>query len=244
MAAQISTWQRPKLAFPPLRPNEIHIWRAALDYGADNSTYESLLTAAEIARSQRFVKASDRQKFIAARGILRLLLGRYLSQDSKSLEFCYGPQGKPELAAPYNTLDLQFNVSHSKDFACYAVGLQHPLGVDIEYHKKLNTLQAIVHRVFTTAEQQHIMRFPAEQDQAFYTMWTGKEALVKALGVSVLSSLADFTLSLQAVDKVSLAATACASGWYLQSFTIGPAYSAALACVSAITHIACYDFHS
>ena len=56
------------------------------------------LTAEECQRAERYVFEKDRTHFVVARGLLRVLLGRYLRQDPQHLRFTYGPYGKPALA--------------------------------------------------------------------------------------------------------------------------------------------------
>ena len=56
------------------------------------------LSADERGRAARFHFERDRKHFIAARGLLRELLGRYLARAPASLRFAYGPRGKPFLA--------------------------------------------------------------------------------------------------------------------------------------------------
>src|SRR5215212_4833294 len=79
--------------------DEVHIWRAALDlHPAAVMDLQRLLAADERERADRFYFEHDRRHFIAARGMLRLLLGRYLRTAPEQLEFTYNPYGKPDLA--------------------------------------------------------------------------------------------------------------------------------------------------
>src|SRR5580692_9491374 len=92
-------WSSP-LATPDLARREIHIWCASL--ATDEATFERLestLADLEKERATRFIFERDRDRYIAARGILRDLLGKYLHCTSQSIEFVYGPYGKPALAA-------------------------------------------------------------------------------------------------------------------------------------------------
>src|SRR5271163_2031526 len=88
------------LATPELAPGEIHVWRASLS--TDELTLrnlESTLAGEERARAARFIFERDRDRYIAARGILRDLLGQYLRCAPRSIEFVYGPHGKPAVAS-------------------------------------------------------------------------------------------------------------------------------------------------
>ena len=77
------------------------------------------LTADERQRAERYVFEKDRTHFVVARGLLRVLLGRYLRQDPPHLRFIYGPHGKPALATDTGGVALRFNVSHSHGLALY-----------------------------------------------------------------------------------------------------------------------------
>jgi len=69
-----------------LANGEIHIWRVPLDHPPVAlellSTY---LSTEEITRAERFVFPHDKNHFIAGRGMLRVILGRYLGMPPRSL---------------------------------------------------------------------------------------------------------------------------------------------------------------
>src|SRR5208282_4898551 len=75
---------------------EIEVWLARLDLDANAaSQYASLLSADERERAQRFHFEHDRQRFIVARGTLRILLGEHLGIDPKAIKFTQMEKGKP-----------------------------------------------------------------------------------------------------------------------------------------------------
>ena len=62
--------------------NSLHVWSAALDREPDDlQRLEANLSQEEKARANRFHFVRDRNHFVAARGILRKLLGRYLRRN-------------------------------------------------------------------------------------------------------------------------------------------------------------------
>ena len=110
--------------------NHTHVWRVGLDLGEPNvSSLALMLAPGERQRASRFHFDRDRRHFIAARGVLRQLLARYSGHAPEDIEFCYGPQGKPELA---DGKDLQFNIAHSRSVGLFAFTLGAPIGVDVE----------------------------------------------------------------------------------------------------------------
>src|SRR5262245_34343829 len=88
---------------PPDRPTwpegEVHIWRTTLDRSLSSlAGLERSLSADEEQRVRRFRFDEDRRRYLVGRGLLRLLLGRYLELPPRQLRFDYTPFGKPHLA--------------------------------------------------------------------------------------------------------------------------------------------------
>ena len=128
---QIPDWQATPACLPDLTATAVHVWRANLHCNATQLLQlQRLLSPDEITRAQRFKFPRHQHRFIAARGMLRQLLARYLQQSAADIVFQYTPQGKPHLQA---NAAIYFNVSHSNDWALYAIGTHPLLGIDIEY---------------------------------------------------------------------------------------------------------------
>jgi 4'-phosphopantetheinyl transferase len=117
---------------------------------------------------------------------LRLILGRYVNQSAAALEFNYGQYGKPELQGHR----LQFNLSHSGDHALIAVS-HHQLGVDLErMNRKNNDLDGMIEMVCHPAEKTTLLQLPAqEKADAFYHLWTQKEAYCKMSGLGLQQAM-------------------------------------------------------
>ncbi|MBW4420279.1 MAG: 4'-phosphopantetheinyl transferase superfamily protein [Myxacorys californica WJT36-NPBG1] len=90
-------WQAPPDELT-LEPNDVHIWQARLDVPpAQVKVFAQTLSADEHKRARRFKFEVHRDRFIAGRGILRLLLSRYLGCSPDGLTFGYALHGKPML---------------------------------------------------------------------------------------------------------------------------------------------------
>jgi 4'-phosphopantetheinyl transferase len=141
-----------------------------------------VLDPEERARANRFRLPRDRGRFIAARGRLRQLLGRYAGEAPAQLKFDIGPFGKPELRRPPPAAPLGFNLSHSDGIGVLAVGPMLGLGVDVERVRPVVEARAIAERMFTAEENQALGALPIEhQLVSFFRHWTRKEAVVKSL---------------------------------------------------------------
>ncbi len=169
---------------PQLAPGEIHLWRAALDNPVRLAGAEAVLSREEIMRAGRFVNTLDRERFIAAHGALRMVLGLYLSADPQSLEFRNGPAGKPSLVQTFT--DLRFNLSHSGDLALIAVTRGREVGVDVERVQRDIELDPIVEHYFEPEEAWDLRTAPPnERVSRFFDLWTRKEACLKAEGTGL-----------------------------------------------------------
>lgn len=158
-----------------LNGSEVSIWQIDLDVPAD----ARLLSPDEHARADRLVIPAKRQRFIAARAGLRLIMGSFTGTPPESLIFGYQAHGKPYLCGGYA---CEFNLAHSHDRALVAVA-HHEVGIDIEREQPLASMMPMAQIVFSPQEQADWMALPVEsQARAFYRTWTRKEALMKAEG--------------------------------------------------------------
>jgi 4'-phosphopantetheinyl transferase len=194
----------------------------------------SVLSADEHERAERFRFRKDREHFIAARGLLRILLGRYLDLPPRQLSFSYSPYGKPQLAGVSGGAALRFNVSHSHGIALYAVALGREIGVDVEYIRREVVGESIAEHFFSAREVASLRALPAEmQPQAFFNCWTRKEAFIKAIGEGLSFPLDEFDVSLVPDEPAALLNTRNgpleAARWSLQALPVDEGYVAALA---------------
>lgn len=94
--------------------------------------------------------------------------------------------------------DVHFNISHSGGYAALAFG-NMPLGVDIECIKQANL--RVAGRFFLKEEYDYITEKPErEQADAFFRIWTRKEAVVKAVGSGLRIPLNDFSVMGEIVE--------------------------------------------
>jgi 4'-phosphopantetheinyl transferase len=152
----------------------------------------------ESARADRFHFAQDRNRFIAARSLLRNIISRYLSCTPGEIRFVYQANGKPQLADSISaTGDLRFNLSHSADAAVYAISRGKDVGVDIELIRPEVPWAEVATSFFAPGEIAKLYQLPADlRAIGFFNCWTRKEAYVKACGEGLSLPLDEFEVSL------------------------------------------------
>jgi 4'-phosphopantetheinyl transferase len=240
------SWNSP-LRTMMLDDHEVHVWRSELDVSmAELGTLAKTLALDEQARAARFRFPRDQQHFIAARGMLRRILARYLDRDPAKLQFCYGPFGKPALASTSGVDGLRFNVSHSQGFALHAVSLHRELGVDLECIRKDFPWEPIAKSFFSPEEIAALSAVPPNlKYEAFFNCWTRKEAFVKANGGGLSLGLDRFSVSLipgEPVVSLKIEDNPReASRWGLEQLTPWPGYTAALAAEGRNWQLKCWQ---
>lgn len=226
--------------------DEVHVWHAALDLpSARIAQLAHTLAPDEQARAARFRFDRDRHQFIAARGILRALLARYLALDPAGIRFSYGPQGKPALSEPERDPGVCFNLAHTHGLALYGITRGREIGIDVERIRPGGAQEQIAERFFSPYETATLRALPAAlQDQAFFACWTRKEAYLKARGGGLSLDLAAFDVTLTPGDPASLLETrddpAQRRRWTLTALEPGPAYAGAVAVEGSGWHVRCW----
>jgi 4'-phosphopantetheinyl transferase len=95
--------------------------------------------------------------------------------------FTAGAHGKPQLQGG----DLHFNVSHSGRYALIAISGVTPVGIDLERIELERPLADMAEQFYSDEEQDACRNDP----EAFFHLWSCKEALVKAWGTGIADGL-------------------------------------------------------
>ena len=127
------------------------------------------------ARAERFSDAAARARAAAAEWLKADWLPRELGLDR--VEWKTGTHGKPRLARA--AAEWGFNLSHAGTYVVAALAKGAAIGVDLEALARKADVEALGERVFSASERE-LAR--AGGREAFFALWSQKEALLKALG--------------------------------------------------------------
>ena len=190
----------------PLARDAVHVWHASLSREPrELAGLGQLLSPDERERAARFRFARDRDRYVAGRGLLRIVLGRYVDHPAATLAFDYGEFDKPHLRGG----GLHFNLSHSGAVALLAVTRVAEVGVDVELEPVRFDYEALAGRFFSPAEVAALSRVaPAQRARSFLLCWTRKEAFIKARGDGLQLALDSFDVSLEPALPAVLERTA------------------------------------
>jgi len=213
-----------------LLDDEVHVWRASLNcsWGSLNRLWATL-SGDEQARASEYVFAEDRDHYVAARGILRTILGRYLQRPAAAIVFDYGSAGKPRIRLDASESPLFFNLSHSHGIAVFGFSKRREIGIDVELVRPDIVETQLVEEVLTSVEiLDWLAMQPSEQVEAFFTAWTRKEAYAKALGVGLGMQFNALTMPIVPKETVELA-SADHGFWTLRKIVPAKGYTGAVA---------------
>jgi len=233
---------------PALSIGEIHVWTARLvdDHHA-TADLVRVLGREERARAAQFSFERDRARFIQAHGIVRRILSNYCDADAATLTFACNRHGKPYLVSWANNPHLQFSVSHSDNCCMLAVRLDRPIGIDVEKVRDLPQAIDIAQGYFTPGESRALasLQGTAQRD-AFFALWTHKEAMVKGLGSSLAAHLDRVEFDLDPIGGLRLVAwdgdQSVSERWSVLRLHPAPGYVAAIATAHPIRSLALHNW--
>ena len=133
------------------------------------------LPAEAWARAERFTDPAARARAATSEWFKACWLPRELGLDR--VEWKTGMHGKPRLARA--AAEWGFNLTHAGTYVAAALAKGAAIGVDLESLARKADVAALGERVFSESERALAQ---AGGREAFFALWSQKEALLKALG--------------------------------------------------------------
>jgi 4'-phosphopantetheinyl transferase len=201
----------------------------------------AVLNDVEKRRAAAFHFEKHRVQYALSHAMLRAVLSQYAAVRPEEWQFLAGPWGKPEIAAPVLDTPLWFNLSHTDGFAVCVAGPVPQLGVDVENMNRKTSHDELARRYFAGAEYDYLRNLPPHlQRDAFFRIWTLKEAYIKAEGKGLSIPLASFSFRFSDDHPTQFTF----DHWNFYEFQPGPDYRIAVGARNpgnAAFHIECLD---
>ena len=224
--------------FPP--PGELRLSGNRIDVWLTSVVAEEhlipvltgILSEDEGERFRQIPSGMKRHHYLIVRSFLRLVLARYLPIHPEDLVLASSPDNKPALAGAGAESGLRFNLSHSHGKLLCGITAGAEIGVDIEKMRPGYTFDKIAKRHFSPGEYSFFRNAPdSGKIEAFFTVWTRKEAFLKALGTGLHTPLNAFDVAapgepvefLRDVSGVDIT-----KRWYVTDLSAVPGYRAAV----------------
>jgi 4'-phosphopantetheinyl transferase len=218
-----------------------HVW--TIELVADAARASSLLdnlSGEERVRAARLRTTDSRLRFIIVHGAVRTILARYLGSTASGIRVDSSPAGKPFLP----NAGLSFNLSYSDEIAVCALAGAGPIGVDVERIRPMSDAEEMVKSYFAPGEARAYAELPSiDRMAAFFSTWTRKEALVKAVGDGTQVPLDSFVVDIApSAAEPHLAIDRRYGDWRLWSFEPAPGYAAAVASGPGVLELQRFHF--
>jgi 4'-phosphopantetheinyl transferase len=154
------------------------------------------LHPAELERYHRFVFDRHRIEYLATRALVRRALSSYRTIEPAAWQFRSTAHGRPELDPPCG---LIFNVANHPTLIVCAIRTGAELGVDVEPLTRGPEILPLADTVFAPRERTALRALPApaQPDRAL-SLWTLKEAYIKARGLGLSLPLDGFAFTFDA----------------------------------------------
>ena len=163
----------------------IRVYRADLDLLSERACF-ALLDETEKNRAAGISNRAARHEFVKSRALLRLLLSQHTGLPARSLAFATAANGKPVLLGSRET---HFNLSHSDGTALVAIASAE-IGIDIERIDGGVDYAGVAQSVFSRSEIEMLREASdTRRGEVFFSIWTRKEAYLKATGAGFSSNL-------------------------------------------------------
>ncbi|MEP7456436.1 4'-phosphopantetheinyl transferase superfamily protein [Phyllobacterium sp. SB3] len=132
---------------------------------------QAILTATEFERMQLFKFEADRERFLVAHGLKRIVLGKIFQCSPHDIPLAPGPGNKPFAQGG----KCHFNLSHSGDWIAMILSFTTQVGIDVERPRPTEELPFAL----VCHPDDRFQLSLETTDQKFYASWTLKEAISK-----------------------------------------------------------------
>ena len=149
----------------------------------------------ERARRERFLHPRPRRQFTLCRAALRVLLCSALNCPNDELSFGTSAHGKPYALVGGFPASIAFNVSHSGRHGLIAFAPEGRIGIDVEECSPRQDIDGDIRLLFSPEERERFNATAGRRRlELFWSLWTMKEALVKASGTGMARDTTSFTI--------------------------------------------------
>jgi len=188
----------------------IHVYCYELNEGFQKKSFDKLLCSLpnEIQiRIRRFRNWEDQQASLIGKLLIRKGLhdlGSYNDDPLNRLQY-------NSFQKPFIEGNINFSISHSGRFVVCAISDINMLGIDIE---QIRSIDVSPFKTHMTPNEWNEINKAIDKTAAFYSYWTKKEAVVKAIGKGLNIPLKSFSIreNKTTIDNQT---------WYLKKLNVG-----------------------
>jgi 4'-phosphopantetheinyl transferase len=152
---------------------------------------ENYLSLEQKIRAGRFHCLEEQDTYICCHGLLRLILSDKLKKDPNDIVLNYDENNKPGLSGN----PIYFNITHTNGAFAFVISKYFYVGIDMENTDRSIDFVTIINTYFSNIERNYVLSSGNNKQELFYLLWTRKEALLKAIGTGLTTTLTQFEVS-------------------------------------------------
>jgi 4'-phosphopantetheinyl transferase len=173
------------MIFPVPSDGQIDVWMVNTQAISEEDllSCKTVLNDSERSRLIKFRIEEARLQFLIARCLVRTVLSCYAPKRPVDWAFVKNQYGRPRLADGQVKKPLHFNLSHTSGMVVCAVSSSEKIGIDVERVDREMDYVSLAHQVFADGEITKLISCNSmEKREVFFSLWTLKEAYIKARG--------------------------------------------------------------
>jgi 4'-phosphopantetheinyl transferase len=181
-------------------PNDVSAERVAEEC-------DRLLTEDERARLLAFRFERHRREYLTTHILVRTALSHYHQTSPEAWRFTLNAYGKP---AANGDCGMKFNLSNCPDLVACLISHGAEVGVDVEPKARAMEIAEVAKTVFSPLELEQLEALSeSERLDRGVSLWTLKEAYIKARGMGVSLPLKKFSFVFGGADGIQLHLDPC-----------------------------------
>ena len=204
----------------PIGGDQVDVWlaRPGAASAADLAACLALLLPDERARIEAFHFERHAREATVSRALVRRMLGAYTERAAEAFRYRLGPFGRPHVDP---ACDVAFSATNHPGLVACAIARTEEIGIDVEPLTRGDDILGVAALVFSAPEIAALSALPlaARRDRAV-SLWTCKEAYIKARGLGMSAPLLEIVVEFPAEARPTLrflSAIDEAEGWWLDT---------------------------
>ena len=155
------------------------------------------LSGAERAFSSKLRNADAQRRYVASHALARRMVADNYQVSLAGLDYSADENGRPSLFDIKTGTHIPISLSRTEGLVASAFSIDVDFGIDIERKISANADRQLVQSMFSQPEQDMLQDLTGDLfEDAFFQVWTLKEAYVKAEGLGLSLPLHDFAFTL------------------------------------------------
>ncbi|MFG2718593.1 4'-phosphopantetheinyl transferase family protein [Streptomyces sp. NPDC048416] len=230
---------------PPRHPDpradgtsDVRVWWWRIPSDTFSRSDLELLNAAEAENARRIKSATGAAQYVTCRAAVRRVLAEVLrvphgeiSLGRKPCPECGSAEhGPPAVLTPDAGRAIHLSLSHTGGLGMLAVS-RLPVGVDVEAERDQWSPE-LADKVLSPRERASVLATPAPaRTRAFLRCWTRKEAVLKAVGIGIVTTLSALETHPELTGPVEMTTDALGSlsAWQVMDVKVPEGWTASVA---------------